>query len=88
MVCDKTGHMKEFMLESMAKFSYDSEPCKLPPPFESTELQEIASRNEKYAKDVQNMEDILFWNGMSKRAHIELYDIKLISASFLKLLLH
>lgn len=59
MVYGKTGRTKAFMLESMTKFVYDSEPCNLPPPFESSELQEIASRNEKYAKEVERMEDEL-----------------------------
>ncbi|KAF3335669.1 O-glucosyltransferase rumi [Carex littledalei] len=59
MVYGKTGCTKAFMLESMENFVYDSEPCNLPPPFESSELQEIASRNEKFAKQVERMEDEL-----------------------------
>jgi Glycosyl transferase family 90 len=56
MACKATDLVKKFMLDSMVKSVFDFEPCSLPPPFDKKELDEIASRNAQYLKEVEKME--------------------------------
>ncbi|RZR73857.1 hypothetical protein BHM03_00028953 [Ensete ventricosum] len=53
MACPATGLVKEFLMESMAKSTHDTEPCAMPPPFDPEALQAV---REKKANAVRQVE--------------------------------
>ncbi|XP_078182466.1 uncharacterized protein LOC144576087 isoform X2 [Carex rostrata] len=57
MACSATGLTKQFMLDSMVKSTYDFEPCLLPPPFKTEEIDEITQRKDEYMRNIVVGED-------------------------------
>ncbi|KAJ4785129.1 O-glucosyltransferase rumi-like protein (DUF821) [Rhynchospora pubera] len=57
MACSETGLIKEFLLDSMVKSTYDFEPCLMPPPFKTGELDAIARKKDEYLRKVALRED-------------------------------
>lgn len=56
MACDKEGKVREFLMESMARWASDAEPCTLPPPYGAEELEELRSRKIAAIKEVEKWE--------------------------------
>lgn len=54
--CREQGLVKEFLMQSMVKWTSDSEPCDLPPAYTSRELEELRSRKAEAVKQVEKWE--------------------------------
>jgi Glycosyl transferase family 90 len=57
LACSETGLTKKFLLDSMDKYTYDLEPCVLPPPFKAGEIDAITRRKDEYIKKIAAGED-------------------------------
>ena len=57
MACSATGLTKQFMLDTMVKSTYDFEPCLLPPPFKTEEIDAITQRKDEYMRNIVVGED-------------------------------
>lgn len=57
MACDVNGIQRKFMEESMIMVSSDSNPCTIPPPYDSLTLQEVLERKTNSTRLVEIWED-------------------------------
>lgn len=57
MACDYKGTHRKFMEESMVMFPRDSNPCIIPPPYDSFTLQEVLERKANSTRQVEIWED-------------------------------
>ncbi|KAG6475963.1 O-glucosyltransferase rumi homolog [Zingiber officinale] len=55
--CRAPTNVKKFLLESMEKTTHEAEPCSLPPPFTTEELQQMQERKANAAKEVAVLEE-------------------------------
>ncbi|CAL9151806.1 unnamed protein product [Musa hybrid cultivar] len=51
--CGEEGRVREFLMEAMVKWTSDSEPCTLPPPYSAGELEQLRSRKADAIKQVE-----------------------------------
>ncbi|XP_004510813.2 uncharacterized protein [Cicer arietinum] len=65
MACNVNGTQKRFMEESMVKLPSDSNPCTIPPPYDSLTLQEFLDRKENSTRQVEIWEDE-YWLSKTK----------------------
>ncbi|KAG6520625.1 O-glucosyltransferase rumi-like [Zingiber officinale] len=56
LACHASEKTKEYMLESMERWTSDTEPCALDPPFTSDELQKLLETRENNVKQVETWE--------------------------------
>ncbi|RWW39183.1 hypothetical protein BHE74_00055512 [Ensete ventricosum] len=54
--CPATGIVKKLLMESMEKWTEEAEPCRIPPPFNPEELQEIMERKANVLKQIESWE--------------------------------
>ncbi|RZR90353.1 hypothetical protein BHM03_00018219 [Ensete ventricosum] len=54
--CGEEGRVREFLMQAMVKWTSDSEPCTLPPPYSPGALEQLRSRKADAIKQVQEWE--------------------------------
>ncbi|XP_020115024.1 O-glucosyltransferase rumi homolog [Ananas comosus] len=57
LACAAEGLEKTFMMDSMAKWVHDSDPCTIPPPFDPKELEEMSRKRDEAIKQVEMWEN-------------------------------
>ena len=56
MACPAEGTKRKFMIESMVKAPHGSEPCSMPPPYSSSQLEQLLKRKARSIKRVEMWE--------------------------------
>ncbi|RRT85971.1 hypothetical protein B296_00000596 [Ensete ventricosum] len=56
LACGEEGRVREFLMQAMVKWTSDSEPCTLPPPYSPGALEQLRSRKADAIKQVQEWE--------------------------------
>lgn len=57
LACAAEGLEKTFMMDSMAKWVHDTDPCTIPPPFDPKELEEMSRKRDEAIKQVEMWEN-------------------------------
>ncbi|CAI9092224.1 OLC1v1027413C2 [Oldenlandia corymbosa var. corymbosa] len=67
MFCTARGLMKDFFMDTVVMGPSDTEPCKLPPPFDAGTLLSVLERNENAIEQVEDWEN-QYWDSQKRGA--------------------